>query len=363
MKKKHFFLRTATTLLLSVFLFTGCNREPEEVIPTFYNDGTYAPEDGTYSIELPSERWKIADEENPEHIIFVLNQNEISVQRTKNTDEKYQDKLSEIPFVQEELEEYLKENNIKQYTMNSFKSNIYYDETYKYETIHYIYANNDGTYKIFYVVIDDEYLYEMHGTTSNEDIMNQIKTSFDNFLLYKNQEEIKVFKIKEKKFEGNTYNSKNNDYILTLPYGNWNFEVSEDYSSNSATTITTDGIKISIQKQSKNNLSNTLVYEIPKTIDILNKQIEIKNLGEYEILDFKVKTVGTLPDYDETQDFITFSYLLKCNNNNEIKYYAYTEYRTENTTYQIEGILGIDDLEKANELNHILKSFYPTSIY
>lgn len=363
MKKKHNLLRTVTTLLLSIFLLTGCNSEPEEVIPTFYNNGTYAPEDCTYMLDLPSEKWRIANEENPEHITFVLNQNEISIERTKNTDEKYQDKISEIPFVQKELEEHLKENNIKQYTMNSFKSNIYYDETYTYETINYIYANNDGTFKIFYVVIDDKYLYEINGTTTNENTMNDIKTSFDNFVLYKNQEAIKVFKTKEKKFDGNTYNSKNNDFKLTLPYGNWNFEVSDEYSNDSATKITTDGIKISIQNQSQINLSNTLVYEVPKSIDILNKQIEIKNLGEYEIIDFKVKTVGTLPDYEETQNFISFSYLLKCNNNNEIKYYAYTEYRTEYNTYQLEGILGIDDLEKAKELNQILKSFYPTSTY
>ena len=348
MKKNHM-LVTITTLLTFIFLLTGCNSEPEEIIPTFYNEGVYAPEDGTYILELPSNKWNISGDENPEDITFVLNKNEVSVKRYNRAQEENKDEISTIiksvPSEQKDLETWLKENNVREYTINTFQSNVLYNEKYNFSTTNYIYSNDeDNTYKVYYSFIAEDYLYELRATISDDDTLEKIKYSFNNFSLSIKDEQIKIFKIKEEKLDGNIYNSQNNDFTLTLPYANWNFQAGDTFTEGPYTTISSDGITITIEKQSQYDLSNIIVYEIPNTLEILNKQIELKNVGQYELLNYDVKTVGTLPEYDEKQNFTTFNYLVKCNNNSEMNYYAYTEYRTENVTYQVTGVLTVDYL-------------------
>lgn len=355
-------LLTFTFMLLSALFLYGCSNEPEEIIPTFYNSGIYAPEDQTYELKLPSEKWIITGEENPEDITFNLNKNQISIKRWKNADELYQEKIREIPSVQSDLEEQLKEQNIKKYTINTFTNNIHYDNNTDLSLTQFIYyVEESKSYNVFYYVKNENYLYELYGVTTSENTLEEIKNSFNNFLLTVQDEKVEIFNLKETSFDGNLYTSKNNDFTLTLPYGNWNFVPAEAYSDGPYTVITSDNIEITIIKNSKFDLSNTIIYEIPNTIEILNKQIEIKSLGPYELVDYKVKTIGEHQDY-EKNNYTIFSYLIKCENQDK-KYYAYTEYRAENITYQITGILTTDDSEKAQEMYQVMKSFSALTDY
>ena len=359
MKRKRNLL-TITILLLTAILLSGCSEsEPEEIIPTFYNNGVYAPEDKTYSLELPNEKWEISGEENTENISFASNKNKISIVRHKNETEEYQTKEASIPNSQKQLENQLKENNLKEYTIISFRNNIYYDEGNNLRTTRYIYSNDkNGTYELLHFIITDDYIYEIKGSTNSKETVEDIENTLNNFILNIQNEKIKVFKIKNESMSGNTYNSHNNEYTFTLPYKNWNFQVPESfYYSNEDTVISADEIDITIHEQSKNNTSNMIIYEIPTNLEILNKQIEIKNLGNYEVIDFQLEAIGTLPADNEEQEYIEFSYLIKCNNNADFKYYAYLEYRTEDTTYQLTGTLANNNLEAAIELYSILKSF------
>lgn len=341
-------------LLTMTVIFTGCAKEEEKPvdIKTDLKDAVYKPDN--YQLKLPDETWVIKGKENPEKIVFQKEENQIHV--THTSEEKQMEAVESIPKSEEELKEQLAGKlNSKDVSILFFNSSANYKEQKFLGQVEYTYKiGSSGQYITYLALYTDKELYELRGTTDNdENLISQMNTLFQEFQFKQDGETRKLDTEKQISVKGNTYTSKNGDFSIKLPYEEWAFEINEN-----TTNIISDKINVSVTEVRKQEQNNSIEYEVPRDLTILQKQIELKNLGQYELKYFNEKTIGTVMDREQESNFVSFQYRLKLNEKPDGNvYYMYSEYRGENSTYQITAKSKIDTPEAEIQLNEIVSSF------